>query len=122
MIALLFAAALIGVDRPIVSGADFLEACAGGDSRQQIACTAYFSAVVATADAFHAQSFRGTEEGEHSFICPAPGTDVEAAALSAIQQDPDSVVGPAPLGILSGLLDAFPCDGPAPEPAEPDAN
>jgi hypothetical protein len=122
MIALLFAAALVGVDRPIVSGSDFLAACVSKDNRQQIACTAYFSAVAATADAFHGQTFRGTEQGEHSFICPGPGADVETAALSAIQADPNSAAQPAPLGILSGLLDAFPCDQPAPEPVEPEAN
>ena len=111
MLAFLFAASLVGIDRPIISGADFLAACTSRDSRQLIACTAYFTGVVATAAAFRAQSSAASEE--QSFICPGPEANPEGASVEGIQNDPSLASQPATLGILKSLLDAFPCTGPA---------
>jgi hypothetical protein len=115
------AAALVGVDRPIVSGADYAQACQGLDARQQAACMSYLAAVIATADAFHADSLRqmGRPVGETtSFMCPTEGFEgVQLHSLTAIAAQPELAASPAALGILSGLLDAYPCTE---EPSEPD--
>ena len=121
MIALLFAAALVGVDKPIDSGADYLQACEGKDPRQRAACTGYFSGVVATAEAFHAQSAQAAGEVDSPFICAAEdGQDEREASLSVIRRDDGMRQVSAVVGILSGLLEAYPCsDSAAPEtPAE----
>jgi hypothetical protein len=111
MIALVLAAALAGVDRPIVSGADYLATCEGDDIRQAVACRAYLDGVVTTAQAFHASSQQSTGEPETAFICPGDSTvNMQEAALSLILADPSYKARPAAVGILGGLLDAYPCE------------
>jgi len=119
MIALVMAAALVGVDRPIVTGADYLEACGGRDPRQSAACRAYFSGALATAQIFHARS-AAEADAPANFICPDhPDVDMQDASVSMILAEPGYLTRPAALGILAGLLDTYPCD-PVPAPSEAD--
>jgi hypothetical protein len=120
MLALVLAAALAGVDTPIVTGADYLAACEGQEPRQKVACLAYFTGVVGTAQVFHEQSSLDSAEAARSFICPDdPRVDMEPASLSRIRSDPSYLRRSAALGVLAGLLDTYPCPAPAPMP-EPD--
>ncbi len=120
MLALVFAAALVGVDSPIVTGADYLQACQGRDPRQAVACRAYFDGVVGTAQAFHEQSFPEAG-GASTFICPDdPSVDMENASLSVILADPATLTRPAALGVLAGLLKTYPCSEPEAAANSPD--
>lgn len=120
MLILVLAAALAGVDSPIVTGADYLQACQGRDPRQAVACRAYFDGVVGTAQAFHEQSF--PEAGRAStFICPDdPSVNMQDASLSVILADPANLTRPAALGVLAGLLKTYPCPEPEAAANDPD--